>query len=72
MTAENLIEKYQKRFEENGIVFDLSKIMIEFAQYHVNCALEAAAKQLPYDDRLNQDFVLKAEILKAYPKDLIK
>lgn len=72
MTAENLIEKYQNRFKEDGIVFNLSTMMIEFAQYHVNCALKAAAKQLPYDDRLNQDIFLKAEILKAYPKDLIR
>lgn len=72
MTAESLIERYQKQFEEDGVVFNLSTVMLEFAQYHVNCALEAAAEQLPYDDRLNQDFVLKAKILKAYPKNMIK
>ena len=46
--------------------------MLEFAQYHVNCALQAAVKQLPYDDRFNQDEFLKAKILEAYPKNMIK
>ena len=42
-TAEALLEKYEKEFKDNGIVFDLKKPMIEFAKLHVEAALEAAA-----------------------------
>ena len=50
----------------------LYKIMTEFAKAHVKQALEAATKELPYDDRCNQDHMLKQSILNAYPESNIK
>lgn len=34
-TAKEILDKYEKEFKENGIVFNLTKPMIEFAKLHV-------------------------------------
>lgn len=50
----------------------ITQTMIEFAKLHVQQALESAAEKLPYDDRLNQDIMVKQSILNAYPLEQIK
>jgi len=47
-------------------------LMQEFAKLHVEAALKAASGKLPYDDRLNQDMMLKKSILNSYPLTNIK
>ena len=47
-------------------------LIVEYAKLHVQAALESAAEKLPYDDKLNQDMMLKQSILNAYPLDNIK
>ena len=50
----------------------ITETMIEFAKLHVEAALKSAAEKLPYDDRLNQDIIVKQSILNAYPLEKIK
>ena len=65
-TAEEVLEKYEKEFKHNGIVFDLKKPMIEFAKLHVEAALKRAHMnmQLPFEDL---EFTLE-----SYPLSNIK
>lgn len=65
---ENIYEDLLKRMFK----VDVTECMIEFAKLHVEAALESATDKLPYDDKLNQDILLKQEILNAYPENLIK
>lgn len=44
MKAEELIEKYQKDFDEKGIVYDLAKLMKEFAKHHTELGMREMAK----------------------------
>lgn len=74
ITAEELLEKYQKEFEGNGIVFDLKKPMIEFAQLHVEAALLAASNQNNHPDAFLESttwWIPSDSIINAYPKELI-
>ncbi len=77
ITAEELLDKYQKEFDENGIVFDLKKPMIEFARLNVEAALLAAseqAKTIKGDMTFLGGTIYKVDkrtILNAYPKELI-
>lgn len=70
-TAEEVLEKYQKEFNENGIVFDLAKPMREFAKLHVEAALKEA-----YDTILEYaedgTYPSKRSIINSYPLTLIK
>lgn len=63
MTAEEFLNKNALLFLSNP-----EKIMIEFAQYHVKKALEAASEKLP-PFSLNYD---KQRVLNAYPLENIK
>lgn len=73
---ENKIPTAEEFFNNKGIFGSmeerLSQYAIEFAKLHVQAALESAAEKLPYDDRLNQDMMLKQSILDAYPLINIK
>ena len=74
-TAEQLIDSRYPDFEalDSGNIWsNIEELMIEFAKLHVKQALEAATKELPYDDRCNQDHMLKQSILNAYPESNIK
>lgn len=64
---QNLIE--ENNHDSN---IDIEDALIEFAKLHVKQALESAAEKLPYDDKLNQDILVKRLILNAYPLDKIK
>ena len=46
--------------------------MIEFTKLHVEAALKAAVKHLPYDDKMNQSLLDERAILNSYPIDNIK
>jgi len=75
LTAEKLLEKYQKEFNENGIVFDLKKPMIEFAQMHVDAALKATSDFKNHTDSFYEGHVWwipSDSIINCYPKELIK
>jgi len=81
-TAEEILEKYNKKFEEEGIVYDLSKPMIEFAKLHVEAALKAASEKVK--TKTVEEYISKSgeyeysqypdkdSILNAYPLTLIK
>lgn len=76
-TAEEVRKMVAKRHGYENLVIGhrvslFHESMIEFAKLHVKAALESAADKLPYDDKLNQDILLKQEILNAYPENLIK
>jgi len=70
ITAEELLNKYQKEFDENGIVFDLKKPMIEFARLVVVEALSEA-----YDTMVEYSregiYPSRRAIINCYPKELI-
>jgi len=73
ITAEELLEKYQKEFDENGIVFDLKKPMIEFARLHTEAAL-LKAKEMYLLNEANMSecpLYLADTIINAYPKELV-
>lgn len=74
-TAETILEKYQKEFDKNGVVFDLKKPMVEFAKLHVEAALKAASNQNNHPDAFfesNTWWIPMDSILNAYSKELIK
>lgn len=75
-TAEELLKNNHLLIEDNRTCEAHTHLvveqMIEFAKLHVQAALESAAEKLPYDDRLNQDMLVKQSILNAYPLDNIK
>jgi hypothetical protein len=50
----------------------ITEKMIEFAKFHVKAAIKAASEELPYDDKMNQDMIIKKRILNAYPLTNIK
>lgn len=74
-TAETILEKYQKEFDKNGVVFDLKKPMIEFAKLHVEAALKEALESIPClgssTDIATYEEVEEA-VLNSYPLTLIK
>lgn len=72
LTAEKLLEKYQKEFNENGIVFDLKEPMIEFAKLHVEAALKAAELEAFRFVDIDEEECYKPQIINCYPKKLIK
>mgnify|MGYP003603060796 CR=1 FL=1 len=82
MTAETIIEKYQKEFREKGIVFDLTKPMIEFARQEVMKALTAASEKAKIEkdtfefgfvgSEPNNYSISKSSILNSYPLNNIK
>lgn len=43
----------------------------QFAEQHVKAALEEVIKNLPYDDKMNQDVLLIQTIRNVYPKEKI-
>jgi hypothetical protein len=69
-------------WEDSSQYEEVKKLMVEFANLHVQAALEAAAKKATYTYRLPHDdedekagfkFVaIREQILKAYSPDLIK
>jgi ABC-type lipopolysaccharide export system ATPase subunit len=72
-TAEEILEKYNKQFEENGIVYNLSKPMIEFAKLHVEAQLKAILEKTNYTQRtVERDEELEEMITDAYPLTHIK
>lgn len=68
-TAEEFLNSKQYDWVED---INTTECMIEFAKLHVQAALESAAEKLPYDDKLNQDMLVKKSILNAYPLNNIK
>lgn len=73
-TAEDIIEKYQKEFNDNGIVFDLAKPMREFAKLHVIAFQDEIINKVLFSDYDIGDFIFnqKEDILNAYPLTNIK
>ncbi len=74
-TAEELIDKTgSHEFWDNfhGVKEELKDAMIEFAKLHVEAALKAAVKHLPYDDKMNQSLLDERAILNSYPLEKIK
>ena len=75
-TAETVLDDvWRKVHKQNPNSFwttSAEQAMIEFAKLHVQQALESAAEKLPYDDRLNQDIMVKQSILNTYPLTNIK
>ncbi len=67
-TAKEFIEMNS----ENYSLIDIEGIMIEFTQMHVEAALKAAVKHLPYDDKMNQSLLDERAILNSYPLENIK
>lgn len=72
-TAEEILEKYNKQFEENGIVYNLSKPMIEFAKLHCEAQQKAILEKTNYTQRtVERDEELEEMIIDAYPLTNIK
>ena len=78
-TVEEMINKHtisnpKENWERNGKseITDYKAAMIEFAKLHVEAALKAAVKHLPYDDKMNQSLLDERAILNSYPIDNIK
>ena len=61
-----------EELESSGKFDDYGSMYRYLCRLHVKQALEAAAEKLPYDDRCNQDHMLKQSILNAYPESNIK
>jgi hypothetical protein len=89
ITAEDLLKNNLSKIHEKDIIedllqrlftFDVSEIMIEFAQLHVVEALAQASEQakIQYDYSGNtgsefcDEYIDKDSILNAYPLDKIK
>ena len=74
-TAEEFLDKYRKEFNDNGIVFDYSKVMIKWAKLHVKAALQEALESIPClgssTDIASYEEIEKA-VLNSYPLTLIK
>ena len=72
-TAEEFLDKYRKEFNDNGIVFDYSKVMIKWAKLHVKAALKAAYENIEYTTvDSSVPYVAEESILNSYPLSNIK
>ena len=70
--AETLLKRGSGNFIHCTDYEDAVETMIEFAKLHVKAALKEASEHLPYDDKLNQDMIVKQSILNSYPLTNIK
>lgn len=72
-TAEEFLDKYRKEFNDNGIVFDYSKVMIKYTKLHVTEALKQASKKgYSLDWKNAKCEINKESILNSYPLTNIK
>lgn len=74
MNIQEFIQKYNKDNDTQYSSYDVNeKLMIEFAKYHVEKALEAAVEDAWVECRNYDEYnVNKDSILKAYSLDNIK
>ena len=71
LTADEIIDKYDKEFEKSGSPYWLKKPMIEFAKQHVEKALKNCLEKYHHSIEENYDFG-SSEIMNAYDLNNIK